>query len=131
MKATKNIVTYVILALLVILIAIAVCFSLVAAMDILPAHAETSGAVEASGTSGTLSSGSVSGTESGTLSGTTSDGKDIGTNVLKSLDIMWKGCLAIFIVIGLIILATVILNKSVLAVKKKREAQENNQSEEE
>lgn len=130
MKATKNIVTYVILALLVILIAIAVCFSLVAAMDILPAHAETSGAVEASGTSGTLSSGSVSGTESGT-SGTTSDGKDIGTNVIKSLDIMWKGCLAIFIVIGLIILATVILNKSVLAVKKKREAQENNQSEEE
>lgn len=124
MKATKNLITYVILALLVIMIAVAVCFSLVAAMDMLTAHAETSGAIDSSGTVS-------SGTESGTISGTASDGKDIGGNVLKSLDIMWKGCLAIFIVIGLIILATVILNKSVLAVKKKRDNQDNNNNSEE
>lgn len=128
MKATKNLITYVILALLVIMIAVAVCFSLVAAMDMLTAHAETSGAIDSSGT---VSSGTISGTESGTISGTASDGKDIGGNVLKSLDIMWKGCLAIFIVIGLIILATVILNKSVLAVKKKRDNQDNNNNSEE
>ena len=55
--------------------------------------------------------------------------KDVGANVIQSLHIMWKGVLAIFIVIAIIIIAVAILNKitATLAIPKeerkaKREA---------
>ena len=41
---------------------------------------------------------------------------------LSSLQYMWKGMLAIFIVIGVIILATIVMNK--IFSKKKKENQE-------
>lgn len=46
-------------------------------------------------------------------------------NVLKSLDIMWKGMLSIFIVIVLIITATAIMNFCVKKVRKKAENKKN------
>lgn len=46
-------------------------------------------------------------------------------NVLKSLDIMWKGMLSIFIVIVLIITATAIMNFCVKKVHKKAENKKN------
>lgn len=42
-------------------------------------------------------------------------------NVLKSLDIMWKGMLSIFIVIILIVTATAIMNFCVKKARKKTE----------
>ncbi len=77
----------------------------------------------------------TSGTEllplSGTLSGT-AESSSIGKNVLSSLDIMWKGCLAIFIVIGIIIILTMVLNKTVQSVraKKEKELEAQNQADE-
>lgn len=43
--------------------------------------------------------------------------ENVGENVAKSLTIMWQGVLAIFVVIGIIIAITYLLNK-VTAPKK-------------
>ncbi len=45
-------------------------------------------------------------------------------NVMKSLEIMWKGCLAIFLVIGIIIGVTLVLNK--LSSRKSKKADPEN-----
>ena len=52
-------------------------------------------------------------------------------DLLKSLEIMWKGVVAIFVVIALIIIVTKIVNKACVNMDIKREAkkkEENNQS---
>lgn len=51
-------------------------------------------------------------------------------NVLKSLDIMWKGMLSIFIVIVLIITATAIMNFCVKKARKKAENKKNQDNQE-
>ena len=45
-----------------------------------------------------------------------------GETIMASLDIMWKGMLAIFVVIGAIILVTAILNR--VTNRKKKEKKE-------
>ena len=42
-------------------------------------------------------------------------------NVGKALEIMWKGVVAIFIVIALVILVTTLINKVCVNIDKKRE----------
>lgn len=42
-------------------------------------------------------------------------------NLLKSLEIMWKGLVAIFIVIALVIAITVFVNKACVKHDKKRQ----------
>lgn len=42
-------------------------------------------------------------------------------NLLKSLEIMWKGLVAIFIVIALVIAITVLVNKACVKYDKKRQ----------
>ena len=52
-------------------------------------------------------------------------------DLLKSLEIMWKGVVAIFVVIALIIIVTKIVNKICVNMDMKREAiekEKNNQS---
>ena len=52
-------------------------------------------------------------------------------DLLKSLEIMWKGVVAIFVVIALIIIVTKIVNKACVSMDIKREKkkeEENNQS---
>ena len=41
-------------------------------------------------------------------------------NVLASLDIMWKGVLAIFLVIAIVIVVVVCMNKAVAAIQSKK-----------
>ena len=43
------------------------------------------------------------------------------SDLLKSLDIMWKGVLAIFVVIALVIVTTTLVNKACVAAEKKAE----------
>lgn len=67
---------------------------------------------------------------SAVLEGLTPMNKD---NVLKSLDIMWKGVLAIFVTIAIVTLVSVginyVCNRAKAAVEKKRkEIQENSGS---
>lgn len=52
-------------------------------------------------------------------------------NVLKSLDIMWKGMLSIFIVIALIITATAIMNFCIKKVNKRTEDKKNQDNQQE
>ncbi len=56
--------------------------------------------------------------------------KEWKDGVLGSLDIMWKGCLAIFLVISLIILAVVALRAILTSAEKKKEAKANTAKEE-
>ena len=49
-------------------------------------------------------------------------------NLLKSLEIMWKGLVAIFIVIALVIIVTVLVNKSCVAMDQKAQAKKEEQS---
>jgi uncharacterized membrane protein len=46
-------------------------------------------------------------------------------NVSKALTIMWQGVLAIFVVIGIIILITYVLNKVTTPKKKNKDDTEN------
>lgn len=47
-------------------------------------------------------------------------------NVFASLDIMWKGVLAIFLVIAIVIVVVVCMNKAVAAIQKSKEENEDN-----
>ena len=44
--------------------------------------------------------------------------------LIKSLEIMWKGMLAIFVVIAVIIVATTLLNKATNALEKRKKKDE-------
>ena len=52
--------------------------------------------------------------------------EEVGNNFMKSLEIMWKGVVAIFVVIALVILCTEVLKRSikVAAAKKALKEQE-------
>lgn len=52
--------------------------------------------------------------------------EEVGKNFMKSLEIMWKGVVAIFVVIALVILCTEVLKRSikVAAAKKALKEQE-------
>ena len=52
--------------------------------------------------------------------------EEVGNNFMKSLEIMWKGVVAIFVVIALVILCTEVLKRSikVAAAKKALKVQE-------
>ena len=54
--------------------------------------------------------------------------KYLSQNLLKSLEIMWKGLVAIIIVIALVILVTVLVNKACVAMDKKAQAKKDEQS---
>ena len=41
------------------------------------------------------------------------------SDFVKSLDIMWKGVVAIFVVIALVIITTTLVNKACVSVEKK------------
>ena len=59
------------------------------------------------------------------------DGLSFETNpgrMLSSLQYMWKGMLCIFVVIGVIILATVVMNSLCNKAEEKRIAKENNEN---
>lgn len=46
-------------------------------------------------------------------------------NLLKSLEIMWKGLVAIFIVIALVIIITVLVNKACVKFDSKKQEKNN------
>ena len=48
-------------------------------------------------------------------------------NLKTSFDIMWKGVVAIFIVIALVIIVTTLANKACVALEQKEKEREENQ----
>ena len=51
-------------------------------------------------------------------------------NILKALEIMWKGVVAIFIVIALVIVVTNLVNKACIKMETKRAEKEKAKAEE-
>ncbi len=49
-------------------------------------------------------------------------------NVLKSLEVMWKGCLAIFLVIIIVVLAVLLLRYIMDSIEKKKKERETDES---
>ena len=50
--------------------------------------------------------------------------EEVGNNFMKSLEIMWKGVVAIFVVIALVILCTEVLKRSIKVVAAKKALKE-------
>lgn len=50
--------------------------------------------------------------------------EEVGNNFMKSLEIMWKGVVAIFVVIALVILCTEVLKRSIKVAAAKKELKE-------